>query len=122
MSEAIAAEVVLWQHLGKYLKTEVEVGKPELVPEVRIHGRSTECIRLKVRFSNTAPDEPDMPKVVFTGVGTGIVSPGRESTAPPTWATALVTEDIPKYEMHIQGSVSRRHFFHYDRVLAVLKA
>jgi hypothetical protein len=187
MSEPMPAEVVLWQQMGKYLKTETEVSKPEVIPCYPIpkRGRPTEVVHVKVRFSNMAPDEPDLPKIVFTGVGLGIVRlpdphPGPKSRLsstrePESWwarfgwkveqpaskqqsrtvlgasggggedpgrwvdltrdesahgialfpgdsATLELTipvEDISKYEFHVQGSISRRHFFHYDQIVNI---
>jgi hypothetical protein len=177
MSEPIPAEVVLWRQLGKYLKTETEVSEPETISYPRRNDRPTEVIHLKVRFSNTAVDEADGPRTVFTGVGLGIVKLDSMAPYPPKWtiqdvkiekpnqrgqshivvgarpdgwsyqrqwadltqdesehgialfpgesATLELTipvRDIPKYELHIQGSVSRRHFFHYDRALRIMQA
>lgn len=174
MSELSPAEVVLWQKLGKHLKTETEVSKPEIISDGRYRGRQTEVLHLKVRFSNTALDEPDFPKIVFTGVGLGIVSLHSRSSTAPKWAKygvkmeksartlqsrtivgavgsgftearrwedltddesrggialfpgdsatlelTIPLDDIREYELHVEGSVSRRHFFHYDRIVRI---
>jgi hypothetical protein len=182
MPEPLPAEVVLWQQLGRHLKTEVEVSKPETVSDYRYSKKQIEVIHFKVRFSNTAPDEPDWPKIVFTGVGLAMVplssrdahpfprkwekfdvkieKPDRRlqshgifgvqgtgfrgTTVAIPWedlttdeskhgialfpgdsATLELTipvDDISKYELHVEGGVSRRHFFHYDRIVRIPQA
>ena len=178
MSEPIPTEVVLWQQLGKHLKTEVEVSGPEAIQDLRYGAiKLIEVIRLKVRFSNTAPDAPDLPRIVFTGVGLSIVplpgppenwtsglewrsynvkmekparrvqsrtavgifppeaKPWEDLTAdesahgialfPGDSATLELTipvDDIRKSELHVQGSVSRRQFFHYDQIVKIPQA
>jgi len=184
MSEPIPAEVALWQQLGKYLKTETEVSEPETVsfPAHANPARKKphEVVHFRVRFSNTAPDDPEWPKIVFTGLGLGVVplpdpdARHRFSTREPDWAVhhswverperrhesrtvvgasgggiggpkrwedltpdesehgmalfpgesatlevTIPVDDIPKYEFYVQGGVSRRHFFHYDRVVSI---
>jgi hypothetical protein len=180
MSEPSSAEVVLWQQLGKYLKTEMEVSKPEIIsyPAHANPARKSphEVIHFKVRFSNTAPDRPDCPRVVLTGLGLGILCLHKPRaslsfhgpTDEPDWAAhgswverpehnrqsypvvgasrkrwdevtadesaqgmalfpgesatlevVIPVDDIQKHEFHIMGSVSRRHFFHYDRIVRI---
>ena len=33
--------------------------------------------------------------------------------------TETIVEDICKYQLHAMGSVSRQHFFHYDRMVKI---
>ncbi len=179
MSEPIPAEVALWQELGKYLKTETEISAPEAIQDPRYGApKKVEVVRLNVRFTNTAYCEPDLPWIVFTGVGLSIVEPppgqrrgakwekydvkietpqhtqprrtdarhlrggwGREGKEwedltpdesahgialfPGDSAAIELTipkEDLRESDFRIHGSVSRRHFFHCDRALAIPQA
>jgi hypothetical protein len=41
--------------------------------------------------------------------------PGESATL----EVAIPVDDIQKHEFRIMGSVSRRHFFHYDRIVRI---
>lgn len=187
MPETTPTLVAIWRELGEYLNTETEVGETETV-SFPAHAdparkRPHEVVHFRVRFSNTAPDWSDMPRIVFTGLGLGVVpthdrdARHRFSTREPDWAVrhswverpkrtlqsrtvvgasgggiggpkrwedlthdesehgmalfpgesatlelTIPVDDIPDYEFHVQGSVSRRHFFHYDRSVSIKQA
>lgn len=186
MSEQLPAAVILWQEFRKYLKVETKTSEPEIVRNVipqTYHeytssippGLPVEVVHIKITLSNTAPYQPNWPRIVFIGVGIWInpltedipkipwyadysnlrirkpsldgrcshppllVEPssrgfpeltedeGRRGIAlfPGHSATielTMPTIDIPKYEFNIAGSVSKRHFFHYQEKLEIFQS
>lgn len=85
--------VALWGDLRKYLKTEMEVGEPEI--QTPSSGqREYEACKVKVTVTNTAPDNPDWPVIVFMGVGLGVVDLTLGSlNNPPKWLRKLKREN-----------------------------
>ena len=72
--------------LRGYLKSQIELSGPEPTHDQK------QVIKVKITSTNTAPDDTDWPKVVFTGVGlsiaqvgqdTGITLPGKLGTVGP---------------------------------------
>ena len=92
MQDHIPTAVILWQELGKYLKTEWEVTKPETATTgyyaKRGSDEAEEIVNLKVTFFNTAPERPDWPRIVFTGVGVGL----KTSFKHPRWTKDPIIE------------------------------
>jgi hypothetical protein len=64
-----------YRQLRNYLKTQMELSSFEWTPKKT--GRQQALTKVKVMVSNTAPDLPDWPKVVFMGVGLSVISLGE---------------------------------------------
>lgn len=59
--------------LKGYLKSELEIGAPRVM-QATGRRREYEAVNIKITVNNTVPDNNEWPKVVFLGVGVGIVN------------------------------------------------
>ncbi len=169
---------VFYRQLQSYLKTQMEIGGSESAQSGTGQQQAT---KVKITVSNTAPDSPDWPKIVFMGVGLSVANFGgywnisppfpsrvsRPDETPelegPPWQhdekfknllairyRSIVGQDFPDatpderthgealfpgqsvvYEMdvpsqeipylqfRVEGTVSRRHLFHYQETLVM---
>ena len=113
MSEQFPAAVNLWQELRKYLKTELEISKPRTAASGYNAFRKLKVVHLKVTFSNMAPEGPDWPRIVFTGVGIGIVPLDKSFDKKPHWASidAHMKQYGHRKKYYITGSEGNNKFF-----------
>ncbi len=168
MSNDSFATVALWEDLQGYMVTKMELGAPEVVTD---NNRQYEACKVIVTVSNTAPDDPDFPRIVFMGVGLSVADlkrgdrgdnvlpkwakqvqrPGTGAPPPQgvgpkylrlfgggfpeitsdenqhgdvlfpgqtvTYMVNVPTSDIPYFKFRVEGTVSRRHLFHYQHGL-----
>ena len=83
--------------IHKYLQYEVEIGKPQVASRgyyAKQYGRhAAEVVNLKVIFKNTAPAELDWPRIVFIGVGIGVISSRKPYWVRHAWRVKKPTHD-----------------------------
>ncbi len=63
-----------YRQFQSYLKTQMELSSYEFTQKET--GRQQAVTKVKITVSNTAPDSPDWPKIVFMGVGLSVANFG----------------------------------------------